>query len=189
MNDAGFTTQADQRHVSAWTTRQKVGRVLWSWVQGTLFRCSPYTANRWRAWLLRRFGAHIGPGCVIRRTVRVAVPWNLTLGQHVGVGDHAILYCLGTIRLGDYATVSQHAHLCAGSHDHSRPDLPLLREPIVLGPHAWVAADGFVGPGVTVGEGAVLGARGCAFKDLEPWTIYGGNPAQSIKPRARFDHA
>lgn len=174
---------ADDRHRSAWTLREKVGRLAWAAAEQTLFRLSFHSWDRWRCWLLRRFGARIGPGCVVRRTVRIEVPWNLTLGKHVGIGDGARLYSLGPIRIGDYATVSQYAHLCAGSHDHSRVDLPLLRTPITIGTQAWVAADAFVGPGVVVGEGALLGARGCAFSDLRPWTIYGGNPATPLKNR------
>jgi putative colanic acid biosynthesis acetyltransferase WcaF len=89
------------------------------------------------------------------------------------------------VTIGDRVSISQHAHLCAGTHDYDDARMPLLRPPITIGDDAWIAADAFVGPNVTVGEGAILGARGCAFSDLEPWTIYGGNPAKKIKPRER----
>ena len=107
------------------------------------------------------------------------------MGPNSCLGDHAIAYCLGPIRLGRRASVSQYVHLCAGTHDYDAPDMPLVRPPIAIEADAWIAADAFVGPGVTVGEGAILGARGCAFKDLDPWTIYGGNPAQPIGARRR----
>ncbi len=178
--------RAEDRHKSAYSRREKVLRMLWAIVQATLFRCSFHTWNRWRVMLLNAFGAKVHPTCIIRRTVRVECPWNLTMGRNSCLGDRAIAYCLGPVTLGDRATVSQHAHLCAGTHDYNRPDLPLIRPPITIGNDAWVAADAFVGPGVTVGEGAILGARGCAFGDLQPWTIYGGNPAKPIKPRQRF---
>lgn len=176
-------TDAAQRHVSAWTTRQKAGRVLWWLVQATLWRWSWHNAYRWRRMLLRSFGATLHRTTRLRPSVRIEIPWNLTLGANTVVGDFANLYALGPITLGDRVTVSQHTHLCAGTHDFDRPDLPLIRPPIVIEDDAWIAADAFVGPGVTVGQGAILGARGCAFKDLEPWTIYGGNPAKAIKPR------
>ena len=174
---------AEDRHISPYSTREKIGRMLWAVVQGTLFRVSFPTAYGWRRFLLRRFGAVIDPSAVVRRTVRVECPWNLTMGPNSCLGDHAIAYCLGPITLGARVTISQHAHLCAGTHDDTRPHLPLLRPPITIEPDAWIAADAFVGPDVTVGEGALLGARGCAFGDLEPWTIYGGNPAKALKPR------
>lgn len=173
------------RHVSAFSTKEKIRRLMWSHVQATLFRWSFHTWNRWRIMLLNRFGARIHPSCVIRRTVRIECPWNLSMGRNSCLGDRAIAYCLGSVAVGERVTISQHAHLCAGTHDYNRPDMPLIRPPIVIDDDAWVAADAFVGPGVSIGAGAILGARGCAFNDLEPWMIYGGNPAHRIKPRNR----
>jgi putative colanic acid biosynthesis acetyltransferase WcaF len=174
---------SDARHRSPYAPGEKFKRLLWACVQATLFRLSFHTMNRWRALLLRLFGATVGKHVTIRRTVRLECPWNLTIGAHVAIGDRALLYALGRITLGDRVTVSQHAHLCAGTHDFDHPDMPLMRPPITIEDDAWIAADAFVGPGVTVRKGAILGARACAFSDLEPWTIYGGNPAQAIKPR------
>ena len=171
------------RHVSPYPLREKVGRVLWGTVQATAFRWSWPTWYRYRAWLLRLFGARADPTCRVRRTVQITCPWNLTLEADAAVGEAARLYCLGTVRLGARSTVSQHAHLCAGSHDFTQSDMPLLRPPIVIGDDAWIAADAFVGPGVVVGPGALLGARGCAYKDLDAWVIHGGNPARALKPR------
>jgi putative colanic acid biosynthesis acetyltransferase WcaF len=171
------------RHRSVWTTRQKVGRAAWALVQGTLFRFSPHNAYGWRALLLRAFGASVGPQVKIRRTVRIEIPWHLTIGEHSAVGDFAILYSLGTITIGRYVTISQYAHLCAGTHAARTRAMPLLRPPITLGDDVWVAADAFVGPGVTIGARTVLGARASAFADLPGDVIAVGNPAKPIKPR------
>jgi putative colanic acid biosynthesis acetyltransferase WcaF len=107
------------------------------------------------------------------------------MGKNSCLGDGVIVYCLGKITIGDRVSISQYAHICAGTHDYTKDDMPLLRPPIDIEDDAWIAADAFVGPGVTVGEGAILGARGVAIHDLDPWTIYGGNPARSLKPRPR----
>ena len=179
MKDRAF--QAAQ--VSPWTTREKIGRALWMIVRGSLFRFSWHNWYRWRAFLLRKFGAKIGKNCMIRPTVRVEIPWNVTIGDYVALGDFAIIYSLGPITIGRRVTVSQYAHLCAGTHEYTRPDLPLVRPPITIGDDAWIAADAFVGPNVTVGDGAILGACAVTMKDLKPWTIYGGNPAKAVKPR------
>jgi putative colanic acid biosynthesis acetyltransferase WcaF len=178
-----MSIDAGDRHVSAYSAKEKVGRMLWAVVQATLFRCSFHTWNGWRAALLRMFGATIARPVIIRRTVRVECPWNLTMGVNSCLGDGVIAYCLGPVTLGERVSVSQHAHLCAGSHDYTRADLPLLRPPIVVEDDVWIAADAFVGPGVRIGRGAVIGARACVFKDVEGGWVYGGNPARKIKER------
>ncbi len=133
--------------------------------------------------MLNLFGADVDNACIIRRTVRVECPWNLTMGRNSCLGDGVIAYCLGTITIGNRVSVSQHAHLCAGTHDYTKSNLPLLRPPIVIHDDVWIAADAFVGPNVIVGEGAILGARAVATKMLDAWTIYAGNPAASVKSR------
>jgi putative colanic acid biosynthesis acetyltransferase WcaF len=85
--------------------------------------------------------------------------------------------------LGQRVTISHRAHLCAGTHDYTRPDLPLVKPPIVIRDQAWICTDAFIGPGVTVGEGVVVGARAVVTKDVEPWTVVAGNPARVIKKR------
>lgn len=171
------------RNVSPYSRREKVLRVLWGVVQGTLFRWSLHPAYRFRAFLLRLFGARVGKNVRVRRSVRIEIPWNLQLGDDVSVGDGATLYCLGPVEIGARSFVSQYAHLCAGTHDYTSPDYPLLRLPIVLGEDVWVAADAFIGPGVTVGRGTVVGARASVFKDLPEWVVAVGNPAKPVKPR------
>lgn len=177
------------RHVSPYSTREKIGRMLWAVAQGTIFRYSFHTWNRSRVRLLNLFGAEIHPSCTIRRTVRIECPWNLTMGRNCSLGDRAVIYCLGKVTLGDRVSVSQHAHICAGSHDFRLPDLPLLRPPITIESDVWIAADAFVGPDVTIHKGAILGARGCAFRDLDGWSIYGGNPAMKIADRPPFERS
>ena len=100
--------------------------------------------------MLRMFGAKVGADVHVYPTVRITIPWNLSLGDGSAIGEFAILYALGPIALGPRATVSQYAHLCAGSHDLTRSDRPLTKPPINVGADAWIAADAFVGPGVTI---------------------------------------
>jgi putative colanic acid biosynthesis acetyltransferase WcaF len=171
------------RSQSPWTLRQRIGRVLWAIVQATAFRCSPHNAYRWRAALLRLFGANLARDVRVRRTVRIEVPWHLTVGEDSAIGDFAIVYSLGPITIGRYVTVSQYAHLCAGTHDATNRRMTLLRPPIRLEDDVWVAADAFVGPGVTVGARTILGARASAFSDLPPDVVAVGNPAKPIKRR------
>ncbi|MEM7229327.1 MAG: putative colanic acid biosynthesis acetyltransferase [Planctomycetota bacterium] len=175
--------EAEARHDSPYTTKEKIGRLLWAIVQATIFQYSFHNWYGWRSMLLRMFGATIANDVVIRRTVKVECPWNLTMGKNSCLGDHVIAYCLGPITIGERVSVSQHAHLCAGTHDYKDPALPLLRPPIVIEDDVWIATQAFVGPNVTVGRGAILGARACAYKNCKPWMIYGGNPARAIIAR------
>jgi putative colanic acid biosynthesis acetyltransferase WcaF len=178
-------TDDEARHRSPYATREKVARLVWAFVQRTFFRSSFPTWYRYRNVILRVFGARIHPTCRIRRSARFECPWNFTAGRHCSVGDHAIIYSLGKITLGDRVSITQYSHLCAGTHDFSKCDLPLIRAPITIEDDAWLGADSFVGPRTTLHEGALLGARASAFKDLDAWTVYGGNPARPIRPRPR----
>ena len=184
MSEAAEQEQVvDERHVSAFPMREKVGRVLWAIVQATLFRWSFHNMYTWRRMLLQIFGAKIDRTARVRRTVRVECPWNLTIGANSSIGDRAHAYCLGPVALGQRVTISQNVHLCAGTHDHRKPDMPLIRPPIEIGDDVWIAADAYVGPGVRVGHGALLSERGVALEHLDAWTIYRGNPAQAVKSR------
>jgi putative colanic acid biosynthesis acetyltransferase WcaF len=162
-------------------------RLLWSIVQATVYRHSFHRANGWRAWLLRAFGARVGAACTIRRTSRVYYPWNLSTGDLACLGDDSTVYNLGHIHIGYRALISQEAYLCAGTHDYRTPEMPLVNGPITIEDDAWVCARAFIGPGVTVGRGAIVGAGAVAMRDVPEWTIVGGNPAQFIKHRPRFD--
>ncbi len=168
---------------SPWTFREKVLRAIWMLLGKPLFRVSFHNAYGFRAWLLRLFGAKVGKGARIRPTVNVEIPWNLDIREGATVGDYAILYSLGTITIGERTIVSQYAHLCAGTHDHTDRRFPLIRDPILIGADAWIGADAFVGPNVRIGRLSVLGARSSAYKDLEPSTVYVGNPARRLKSR------
>jgi putative colanic acid biosynthesis acetyltransferase WcaF len=105
------------------------------------------------------------------------------MGQHSGIANNVDVYSVAQIVVGDFATISQYAHLCAATHDYDDPEFRLLPKPIVIGDRAWVAAGAFIGPGVTVGEGAVVGAHTVVSRDVEPWAVVAGNPARPIKMR------
>jgi putative colanic acid biosynthesis acetyltransferase WcaF len=161
--------------------QHRLKRQLWNVVCGLLFRTSPRPFHAWRAFLLRAFGARLGTGCHVYPSVKVWAPWNLQLGNFVGVGDGATLYCMDKIEIGDYAVISQGAHLCGGTHDYNSDNFQLVIRPIVIGARAWVCAEAFIHPGVVVPEGAVIGARAVVTKSLQqPWAVYAGNPCQQV---------
>ncbi|MBN4060261.1 WcaF family extracellular polysaccharide biosynthesis acetyltransferase [Planctomycetaceae bacterium AH-315-I19] len=186
MTDGAPLRSEQDRMVSPYSRREKVLRVLWNYIGQNLMRTTFHNWYGLRNALLRAFGATIGEHVRIRPSVRIEQPWNLTIGDNSSLGDRTIVYCLGKITIGANVSVSQHAHLCAGTHDYTKPDLPLLRPPIVIQDNVWLATEVFVGPGLTVGEGAVVGARSGVMGDLEPWGVYVGTPAKRIKDRPRL---
>lgn len=173
---------AANRRASKWTNVEKAGRILWA-MSRPLFFLSPRPLWAWRSYLLRLFGARIGRRAHVAPTVRIAIPWNLSIGDDASVGDKVILYNLGSIHIGATATISQNAHICAGTHDYKRPDFPLLKQPIFIEQGAWICADAFVGPNITIGEFAIVGARAVVTRNVEASAIVAGNPARIIKVR------
>ena len=164
----------------------RVRRAVWNVVWAATASWTPPSAWRWRRFLLHTFGADVADECDVRGSARVWYPPNLKLGHRALIGPRVICYNMDLVTLGEYALVSQGAHLCSGNHDIHSQGFELFAKPIHIGAHAWVAADAFVAPGVTIGEGAVLGARGVAFSDLDPWTLYVGNPAKLRSRREKF---
>lgn len=156
---------------------------LWWLVQATLFAYSPQFMFGWRRWLLKLFGAKVGQGVLVRPSVKTTYPWKVTLGDFSWVGDDVILYSLGEIEIGKNVVISQRSYLCAASHDYSQPNFSIFAKKVTIGEEAWLAADVFVAPGVSVGAGAVVGARSSVFHDLPSMMVCVGSPAKPIKPR------
>jgi putative colanic acid biosynthesis acetyltransferase WcaF len=157
--------------------------VAWQIVYFLLFRLSPKPLHAWRRAILRLFGARLGHGSVVHSSVKIWAPWNLEMGEHSCLAPFVDCYNVAKVTLGDYCTVSQYSYLCAATHDYTRLSMPLVPKPIRLGRRVWIAADVFVGPGVTVGDGAVVGARSSVFRDVPSWTVVAGSPAKPLKPR------
>lgn len=156
---------------------------FWLVVEGTLFRLSPLAVFPWRAALLRLFGARIGRNVRIRPTVRVTYPWKLTVGDNVWIGDDCVIYNLADVTIGSHVALAHKVYLCTGHHDISRIDFPIGASPIVIQDECWLANDVFVAPGVTIGRGAVVGARSTVLHTLPGAMVCYGYPAKPVKAR------
>ncbi len=164
--------------------KNKVARLLWQFAYILFFR--PFASRlfkHWRIFVLRCFGAQLSWQAHVYANVKIWAPWNLQMEAYATLGPGVNCYNQGYISIGAHSTISQISYLCASSHDFTDPHFNLILKPISIGSQVWVAADAFVGPGVTIGEGVVVGARSAVFKDVEPWTVVGGNPAKYIKKR------
>lgn len=166
--------------------RHRLLRLAWSATWFLFASWTPPQFNWWRRLLLSIFGAKMAERSDVKGSARIWYPPNLVMCRRTILADHVNCYNMAPITVEEGAVVSQGAYLCAGTHDIDDVEFSLITREIVIGRYSWVAAEAFVGPGVTVGEGAVLGARAVAFRDLEPWTVYVGNPAKSLRARKRL---
>jgi putative colanic acid biosynthesis acetyltransferase WcaF len=161
----------------------RLARLIWGFSEVLFFRFSPRPMHAWRAFILRLWGAKIGTRCHIYPGAKIWAPWNLSCEDEVGVANGAVLYNQAPIILGKRVVISQGAHLCTGTHDYEDPGFPLFARSITVEANAWVAAECFVHPGVTIGEGAVIGARSVVTKDMPAGMVCAGHPCKPIKPR------
>lgn len=177
----GIFQTLNRAEVAPYRVGERLRRMAWTFVNRTVWRLP--RGWGWRRWLLRQFGAKVGRGAIFRASAQVFHPWLFEIGDHSTLGPGVVIYNLGPVKIGSHTTISQDSYVCAGTHDYTVPYLPLQRPPIVIGSGVWVAAQAFVGPGVTIGDNCVIGARAAVFKDIPPGMIAAGNPAKVIKPR------
>lgn len=158
-------------------------RLLWMIVKTTLFRFSFRTWFGYRCFLLRLFGAKIGKGVRIYSNTDIVFPWNLEIGDYTIIAGDTLIYTWGYIKIGSNVNISHKVQICAASHDYTDPLFRVIFNPVVIEDQVWICTQAFVGPGVVVKEGALLGACCVLMKDAEAWTIYAGNPARKVSER------
>ncbi len=183
------STNPDAYTRPAFTLGNRMRRLAWNIVWLLLYRPSPRPFHAWRAALLRLFGATLGPDCHFYPASKIWAPWNLIAADHVAAGDGAEIYNPSPMHFGSHVILSQGSYLCGATHDYNDPAFPLLAYTMSFGPYAWICARAMVGPGVQVGAGAVLGLGAVTTRDLDPWTVYAGNPAAPIRKRTQHPDA
>lgn len=160
---------------------------LWWFTDFFFFKPSPQIMYGWRRFLLRLFGAKIGKSVIIRPSVTITYPWKISIGDYSWIGDNVELYSLGEIEIGKNVVISQRSYLCAASHNYTKEDFPIWSKKITIEDECWLATDVYVAPGVTIGNGTVVGARSSVFKNLPAERICFGNPATVIRKRSGQD--
>lgn len=182
-----MSQKASNNVPSPYSFSNKITRFLWEFIWQLLFRPTPVYFHPWRCFILRLFGAKIGSRCVIYPNVRIWLPANLVMEDDCCLGPFVDCGNADVITLEKGSTVSQYSYLCTTSHDIDDPRMPVVTAPITIGAYAWVTARCFIGMGVKIGEGAVVGANSSVFRDIEPWSVVGGCPATFIRVRKRSD--
>lgn len=181
MGESLFEKTEPSGYPSPHSRTNQLMRILWRTVWLVAYRPSPKIFHGWRRFLLRLFGAKIANDAYPHPSVKIWAPWNLEMGPLSCLGPDVDCYCVDRVVIGARATVSQYSFLCTASHDYHDPLMPLVTAPIVIGERAWVAADVFIGPGVTIGDGAVVGARSSVYRNVETQTVVVGNPARILR--------
>jgi putative colanic acid biosynthesis acetyltransferase WcaF len=172
------------RYQNQLSPASKLKRLVWRFVWLLLFRPTPsWCLDRWRIVLLKLFGAKVGQGCRVASSIKIWAPWNLEMGDYSCLAEGVDCYSVSPIILGSKVTISQRSFICSASHNISSLSRPLIHAPITIESHAWVCAEAFVGPGIVIGEGAVVGARSVVTKNVDAWSVVAGNPAKHIKTR------
>lgn len=177
-----------QAYTTAISPETRCRRMWWGVVWTLLFRSTPYfMLKKWRMWLLARFGMKGSKWNAVHPTVRIWAPWNVEMGHAVAIDDSVNLYSVDKIKIGTKVAISREAFICTASHDITKPNRPLVTAPITICDGVWIGARAIILPGVTIGEGAVVAAGAVVTKDVEPFTVVGGNPAKFIKKRVLRD--
>ncbi len=163
-------------------------RLVWIGAWNLLAKWTPYFLFRgWRIWLLTKFGLQNCGEIAVYPTVSIWAPWNIQMGKHVAVDDQANLYSVDKITIGTKVAISREVFICTASHDITKPNRPLITAPVTICDGVWIGARATILPGVTIGEGAIVGAGAVVTKDVEAWTVVGGNPAKFIKKRVLIE--
>jgi putative colanic acid biosynthesis acetyltransferase WcaF len=167
-----------------WPMRVLLGRGIWTWIIEPVVRRLPKACSPLRVAALRMMGASIGPRCLIMPGVKVLIPWNLRLADHVVLGENANIYNFALIAIERMTVISQLTFLCTGSHDYTQKSMPLVSKPIRIGSNCWIAAGVFVAPGVSIPDGAVIGAMSVVTRSpAMAYAVYAGNPCRYLKKR------
>lgn len=164
--------------------KNQIARFIWNIVWTIFARPFPRSiGNKWRILWLRMFGAKVSWKAVVYSSVKVYMPWKLQMDDYACLAPEVDCYNVDWVKIGAHSTVSQKTYLCTASHDIYKSDMPLITAPIIIEDQVWIAADAYVGPGVTIHQGAVVAARAVVVKSVEAWKVVGGNPAKVIKDR------
>ncbi len=158
-------------------------RMLWH-ACNALFLQSPFiTSYKFKAWLLRAFGAKIGKRFQCKPPVNIKSPWFLDLGDDVWFGERCWIDSLAMVKMGNNVCLSQGVYLCCGNHDWTSPTFMMYVREITIEDGVWIGTHAIVMGGVTLASHSVIGAASLVSKSTEPYGVYSGNPAQRVKTR------
>ena len=160
-----------------------IKRGLWYLILQLFFKNGFFPFVAPKRTMLRMFGARLGKGVIIKPSVNIKYPWNLSIGDYSWIGERVWIDNLGQVEIGSNCCLSQGCMLLTGNHDYSKSTFDLMVGEIALKNGVWIGARALVGPGCIAETHAVLAVESVAPQTMEAYSIYRGNPAQKIKDR------
>jgi putative colanic acid biosynthesis acetyltransferase WcaF len=139
--------------------------------------------SRFKAVLLRAFGARIGNDVVFKNGVNLKYPWHLSVGDYSWIGEGVWIDSLAKVSIGANCCLSQGVMIETGNHDWSKPTFDLIVREVIVEDGAWAAVKSLLLPGSRLASHAVLGAGSVLSGDTEPYGIYIGVPAKKVMER------
>lgn len=166
----------------------KAFEIAWILVRAFVFMHSIPIPSAIKNVALRFFGAQIGKGVVFRSRINISMPWRVTIGDHVWIGDDVTILSLAKVKIESHCCISQQAFLCTGSHDFDKESFDLIVKPIMIEESCWVGAQCFIGPGVTMSQGSRCLAGAVVVRNTDRGTTVGGVPAKVVRIRSLLQH-
>lgn len=170
-------------NTTPYSLKYKIKSRLWSLVNSTIFRWTPFFFRRTRICMLKLFGAKVDWTCGVSSHAKIIDPWNLSMGEHSSIGEDCYIRCRDKVIIGKYCCISREVNILTASHNISSPNFEQITKPIIIEDNCWVATRSTLSKGIRIGIGAVVAACSNVIKDVKPWTVVGGNPAKYIKER------
>lgn len=158
-------------------------RFAWHYVNALFFKSGLFPVYGLKVFILRLFGASIGKGVLIKPYVNIKYPWFLEIGDHTWIGENVWIDNLATVKIGSNVCISQGAYLLTGNHDFKKTSFDLFVKTITIEDGVWIGAKSVICPDVTCKNHSILSVGSILSCNMEPYSIYKGNPALKIAER------
>jgi putative colanic acid biosynthesis acetyltransferase WcaF len=161
----------------------KIKVILWFFANSLIINNYLPIPMSIKVFVLKIFGAKIGKNLTIKPKVNIKYPWFLEIGNNVWIGETAWIDNFVKVIIEDNVCISQGATLLTGNHNYKKSNFEMIVGEIYLEKGSWIGAKSVVCGGVKCKSHSVLAVNSVTSKDLNPYTIYQGNPAKEIRTR------